>query len=118
MARTIVALSMSLDGYIAGPNDGGEQPLGEGGMRLFDWYFDGDTPIRRYEEAGARGVSVPPFKLSRASANVFSEPVERGGAAVTGRRNNDIAGAWGGHGPPPRIPTFPGAQRGPVHVPP
>src|SRR2546423_13759230 len=117
MARTIVALSMSLDGYIAGPNDGGGQPLGEGGMRLFDWYFDGDTPIRRYEEAGARGVSVPPFKLSRASANVFSELVERGGAAVTGRRTYDIAGAWGGNGPLPGIPTFVVTHRVPDEVP-
>jgi dihydrofolate reductase len=106
MAKVIVALSMSLDGYIAGPNDGGEQPLGEGGMRLFDWYSDGDTPIRRYEEAAARGVPVPPFKLSRASADVFNELVEGDGAAVTGRRTYDIAGAWDGNGPLPGIPTF------------
>ncbi|MHB1669809.1 MAG: hypothetical protein ACYCSR_10505 [Thiomonas sp.] len=45
MAKVIVALTMSLDGFIAGANDGPEQGLGEGGMRLFDWYFDGDSPI-------------------------------------------------------------------------
>ncbi|HXM58945.1 MAG TPA: dihydrofolate reductase family protein [Candidatus Dormibacteraeota bacterium] len=117
MAKVIVALSMSLDGYIAGANDGAEQPLGEGGMRLFDWYFEGDTPIRRYEEAGARGVPVPPFRLSRPSAEVFEELAESGGAAVTGRRTYDIAGAWGGNGPLPGIPTFVVTHHVPDRVP-
>lgn len=48
MAKVIVELSASLDGFISGPNDSSEQPLGKGGMRLFDWYFDGDTPSRHY----------------------------------------------------------------------
>jgi hypothetical protein len=64
MTKVIVALTMWLDGFIANSNDGGEQPLGDGGMRLFDWYFDGDTPIRHYQQAASRGVPVPPFKLS------------------------------------------------------
>ncbi len=86
MAKVIVALTMSLDGFIAGANDGAEQPLGDGGMRLFDWYFDGDTPSRPYEAAARRGVRVPPFKLSSSSAQVFQDLVESGGAVVTGRR--------------------------------
>jgi dihydrofolate reductase len=106
MAKVIVALAMSLDGFIAGSDDGGEQPLGDGGMRLFDWYFDGDTPIRRYQDAADQGVSVPPFKLSSSSAEVFEGLVESGGAAVTGRRTYDIAGAWGGNGPLPGLPVF------------
>jgi hypothetical protein len=44
LAKVIVALSMSLDGFIAGSSDGSEQPLGNGGTRLFDWYFDGGVP--------------------------------------------------------------------------
>jgi hypothetical protein len=59
MAKVLVPLTMSLDGFIAGPNDGVEQPLGDGGMRLFDWYFDGTTPIRQYQ-AGARTTSRTP----------------------------------------------------------
>jgi dihydrofolate reductase len=106
MAKVIVALAMSLDGFIAGSGDGGEQPLGAGGMRLFDWYVDGDTPIRRYQEAASRGVSVPDFALSSSSAEVFEGLVETGGAAVTGRRTYDIAGAWGGNGPLPGLPVF------------
>lgn len=106
MAKVIVALTMSLDGFIAGANDGGEQPLGDGGMRLFDWYFNGDTPIRHYQEAASRGLSVPPFRLFSSSAEVFEELVGSGGAVVTGRRTYDIAGAWGGNGPLPGVPLF------------
>lgn len=106
MAKVIVALAMSLDGFIAGSDDGGEQPLGDGGMRLFDWYVDGDTPIRRYQEAANRGVPVPSFALSSSSAEVFEGLIETGGAAVTGRRTYDIAGAWDGNGPLPGLPVF------------
>jgi dihydrofolate reductase len=108
---------MSLDGFIAGSNDGSEQPLGKGGMRLFDWYFDGDTPIRQYQTAARRGVSVPPFKLSSSSAEVFEELIESGGAVVTGRRTYDIADAWGGNGPLPGLPLFVLTHHVPDHVP-
>ncbi len=37
MAQVIVDLSMSLDGFVAGPNDGPDNPLGDGGERLFQW---------------------------------------------------------------------------------
>jgi dihydrofolate reductase len=117
MARVIVALTMSLDGFIAGSNDGPEQGLGEGGMRLFDWYFGGDTPIRQYQAAASRGVSVPPFKLAQRSAAVFEELIASGGAVVTGRRTYDIAGAWGGNGPLPGLPLFVLTHRVPEHVP-
>jgi dihydrofolate reductase len=106
MARVIVDLAMSVDGFIAGANDGQEKPLGDGGMRLFDWYFDGDTPSRHYEAAARRGVPVPDFKLSSTSAEVFDELLESGGAVVTGRRTYDISDAWGGNGPVPGLPLF------------
>ena len=106
MARVIVALTTSLDGFIAGAHDGTDQPLGDGGKRLFDWYFDGDTPSRHYEAAARRGVPVPPFKLSPASAKVFEDLIDSGGAVVTGRRTYDIAGAWRGNGPLPGLPLF------------
>jgi dihydrofolate reductase len=106
MAKVIVALTMSLDGFIAGANDGADQGLGEGGMRLFDWYFDGDTPIRQYQEAASRGVSVPPFKLASSNATVFEELIDSGGAVVTGRRTYDITNGWSGNGPIPKLPLF------------
>src|SRR5215207_2281243 len=43
MGKVGTGLSMSLDGFIAGPNDSPKQPLGEGGERIFTWYFSGDT---------------------------------------------------------------------------
>jgi dihydrofolate reductase len=106
MAKIIVALTMSLDGFIAGPNDGPDNGLGDGGERLFDWYFNGDTPIRHYEDAGRRGVPVPPFKLSATSAAVFEDLITSGGAVVTGRRTYDITNGWAGNGPLPGVPTF------------
>jgi dihydrofolate reductase len=117
MGKVIVALAMSLDGFVAGPNDGGDRPLGDGGTRLFDWYFDGDTPIRAYQSAAERGVPVPPFKLSRTSAEVFEDLVDSGGAVVTGRRTYDIANAWSGNGPAPGVPVFVVTHHVPDHPP-
>jgi dihydrofolate reductase len=84
---------------------------------LFDWYFDGDTPVRQYQEAARRGVRVPPFKLSGSSAEVFGELIETGGAVVTGRRTYDIANAWDGNGPMPGVPVFVVTHRVPEQVP-
>lgn len=41
MANVIVGLTVSLDGFIAGPNDGPANPLGDGGDRLFSWMSAG-----------------------------------------------------------------------------
>lgn len=117
VAKVIVALTMSLDGFIAAANDGPRQGLGDGGMRLFDWYFDGDTPIRRYQAAGERGVAVPPFKLAKSNAAVFEELIDSGGAVVTGRRTYDITNGWGGNGPVPGLPLFVVTHHVPQRVP-
>ena len=61
MAKVLTALSTSLDGFIAGRDDNMAQPLGRHGSRLFDWYTDGDTPSRFYEQ----------FRLSVPSAEFF-----------------------------------------------
>ena len=117
MAKVIVALTMSLDGFIAGPNDGPERGLGEGGERLFDWYFNGDTPIRAYQEAAARGASVPDFKLSPTSAEVFEGLIAGGAAVITGRRTYDITNGWDGDGPLPGLPLFVVTHHVPDRVP-
>jgi len=85
MGKVILDITMSLDGFIAGPNDGPERPLGDGGERLFAWYFSGDTEFRM-----PSGTMT--FKVSPASAEVFQE-VQTIGALVTGRRTFDIANA-------------------------
>ncbi len=94
--RVIAGLCVSLDGYIAGPDDTSEQPLGTGGSRLFDWYSDGDTPSRHH----------PGFRLSAASAQVLDALADRIGAIITGRRTYDLVDGWDGHGPLPGAPLF------------
>jgi dihydrofolate reductase len=98
MGKVAVGLTMSLDGFIAGPNDGPERPLGEGGERLFEWYSGGDT---EYEMPGTGMV----FRISAQSVELLREVNERMGAFVTGRRTFDIANGWGGN-PPLGVPTF------------
>ena len=117
MAKVIVDLAVSLDGFVAGAGDGPDNPLGNGGSALFSWYFDGDTPIRAYEEAAARGVPVPRFRLSATSAEVFTQLVETGGAVITGRRTYEIADAWAGNGPLPGVPVFVLTHEAPPAVP-
>ena len=48
MAKVTLNMSMSLDGFIAGPNVGVELPMGEGGLRLHDWLFVKDQDIVNY----------------------------------------------------------------------
>ena len=96
MTRIISGMSVSLDGYIAGPDDSREHPLGIGGDRLFEWYSDGDTPSRLY----------PSFRLSKPSAEFFDEFAGRCGAVISGRRTYDIVDGWNGDGPLPGAPLF------------
>jgi dihydrofolate reductase len=96
MTLVTTAHSTSLDGFIAGADDGPGQPLGAGGDRLFNWYGDGDTPSRYY----------PRFRMSAVSAAFFDEIAGRGGSVISGRRTYDVAGAWGGSGPLPGAPLF------------
>jgi dihydrofolate reductase len=98
MGKVVMGISMSLDGFVAGQNDSPENPLGDSGRRLFEWYFSGDTPL---SIAG----NVPEFKLSRASADFLKETTKSIGAMVAGRRMFDIANAWQGH-PPGEGPCF------------
>jgi dihydrofolate reductase len=91
MSNVVFHNSVSLDGYVAGPNDGPQNPLGDGGMALFNWYFDGDT------EVSVPGA--PPMKLSKESAAVFTESIKSLGVMVCGRRMFDISNAWGGNPP-------------------
>lgn len=98
MGKVVTELSMSLDGFVTGPNDGPERPLGEGGERLFQWYYSGDTA---FPLPGTDMV----FKISRASAELLREEWDTLGAMVAGRRMFDIANAWGGS-PPGGGPCF------------
>ena len=83
MAKVATGLSMSLDGFIAGPNDGPQSPLGDGGERLFAWYSAGNT---EYRLPGTEMV----FRVSSASAELLREVHRTMGAFVTGRRTFEI----------------------------
>jgi dihydrofolate reductase len=98
MGKVATGLSMSLDGFIAGPNDGPERPLGEGGERLFTWYSAGEV---EYRLPGTEMV----FNVSPQSAELLREAHAKMGAFVTGRRTFDITNGWGGS-PPLGVPTF------------
>src|ERR1043166_75207 len=64
----------SLDGFIAGPNDGPEAPMGKGGERLLAWYMGGDT---EYRLPGTEMV----FKVSPQTAEYLRETSTTTGAA-------------------------------------
>ena len=84
MSKTTAQFSMSLDGFIAGPNDEVD--------RLMRWYFGGDTDFQTAESGMA-------FKMSRASADLLRREWDMLGALVTGRRDFDVSRAWGGSSP-------------------
>jgi dihydrofolate reductase len=107
MTMVATGLSTSIDGFIAGADDGPDLPLGVGGDRLFQWFRDGDTPSRYY----------PEFRMSDISADFFDQAVSQVGAVIAGRRTYDIAGAWNGAGPMPGAPLFVLTHRVPDDVP-
>jgi len=97
MGKVVFNMTMSLDGFVAGPNDSPENGMGDNGMRLFDWYFSGNTEVPISD-----GNMV--LKVSPQSAELLMQAFETFGAGVWGRKTFDIAGGWGGH--PPGSPAF------------
>src|SRR5215216_6475744 len=97
MGKVVFNMTMSLDGFVAGPNDNPENGLGDGGEALFNWYSSGDTEVEISE-----GTSV--LKVSKQSAKILKSSFKTYGAGVWGRKTFDIAHAWGGH--PPGTPAF------------
>jgi dihydrofolate reductase len=77
-------MSMSVDGFITGPDDGPDHGLGVNGERLHAWLHDGgaDPSSRRPTGGGP-------------DAEVFDEMMATG-AVITGRRTFDHAGGWAG----------------------
>src|SRR4051812_27314319 len=81
-ARVIVNLAMSLDGFIAYPDD----TVGP----LFDWYLSGSVEV----ESG--GMTA---RLSETSAKVLQDSLDAVGAFLIGRRLYDHTNGWGGRPP-------------------
>jgi dihydrofolate reductase len=107
MARVICDISTSLDGFIAGPNQTLEQPLGEGGEELHEWAY-GLASFR--ERHGMDGGETG------ADDKVVKESLAAQGAVVMGRRmfsggagpweDDPNADGWWGDDPPFRVPVF------------
>jgi dihydrofolate reductase len=97
MGKVVFNMTVSLDGFVAGPNDSPENGLGDGGDALFNWYFSGDTEVPISD-----GNMV--LKVSPQSAELLNESMGNYGAGVWGRKTFDIAHGWQGH--PPGSPAF------------
>jgi dihydrofolate reductase len=88
MARVICDMSMSLDGYVTGPNDSRDNPFGDGGQTLHDWFSGAATDADRA---------------------LLDDHLNGTGAIVMGRRSfdkNEGDGGWGDGGPHGDTPCF------------
>jgi dihydrofolate reductase len=107
MAATVLYMSMSLDGFVAGPNETPENGLGDGGLRLHDW-LGGDLE-QLHEVTGPDGEVI---------AEMFTT-----GAVLAGRGTFEPAGGWNGdhhdgvpifilsrHAAPPAFAQYPLVQ--------
>ena len=107
MAKVVAEISVSLDGYVAGPNPTLEDPLGEGGERLHEWVIR----LKSWRDAhGLSGGEAGP------DDELVDQAVRATGAVVMGRRmfsggegpweNDPKADGWWGDEPPFHKPVF------------
>jgi dihydrofolate reductase len=85
VSATVLYMSMSLDGFIAGPNERPDNGLGDGGHRLHEWLMrdDGDLDIEAVRRSGSvNGKIVDEFMST--------------GSVIAGRGTFEPAGGWGG----------------------
>src|SRR3954469_23564173 len=84
MSKVVAIMSMSLDGYVADPNDGVAE--------VFDWYFhSGDVEVH------TGGSDPMTFTVSPASAEHIRRVTSGLGAVLTGRRTFEVAHGWNGN---------------------
>jgi dihydrofolate reductase len=108
MAQLRLDISMSLDGFVAGPNQTLEEPLGDGGERLHEWVF----PLASWREPhGLEGGDA-----DAVDNEVVREGLRSTGAVIMGRRmfsggegpwaDDPNADGWWGDDPPFHVPVF------------
>jgi dihydrofolate reductase len=107
MGKVVLDISISLDGFVAGPNPSLEEPLGEGGERLHEWAL---TLKSWRERHGLSGGEITP------DSELVEESLRNTGATVMGRRmfsggdgpweDDPNADGWWGDDPPFRHPVF------------
>src|SRR3954451_5075426 len=107
MSKLFADISMSLDGFVAGPGQTLDDPLGQGGNQLHEWVF----PLKEWREPhGMEGGE------SNASSEVVAETLSRAGATLMGRRmfsggegpweDDPNPEGWWGDEPPFHHPVF------------
>ena len=106
-SKTTVDITMSLDGFVAGPNPTIESPLGVGGERLHEWVYNLDSWRQRHGLTGGE---------RNADAELVEEGVAATGAVIMGRRmfsggsgpweDDPVADGWWGDDPPFGVPVF------------
>jgi dihydrofolate reductase len=107
MAKLTLHISMSLDGFVAGPNQTLEEPLGKGGEQLHEWAFAAQSWRESHGLSGGE---------TNADSEVIEESLRNTGATVMGRRmfsggegpweGDPNADAWWGDDPPFHHPVF------------
>ncbi len=106
MSNVRVHISVSADGYVAGPNQSEENPLGEGGESLHDWV----VALRAWRELHGREggeVNASNAVIEEAQANVGAEVMGRGKfGGGPGPWRDDPWPGWWGEDPPFHMPVF------------
>jgi dihydrofolate reductase len=85
MSKVYTGASMSIDGYISGPDESGFD-------QLFKWYGNGDVAVPTAQPEMT-------MRMTPVSAEYFRAAIERSGALVVGRHLFDITSGWGGNHP-------------------
>ena len=105
MSRVFCQITMSVDGYVAGPDQRPEEPLGDNGESLHEWLFATDSWQREHGREGGERT---------ADSEVIDEATRDIGAYVMGRNmfgggpgawEDDWKGWWGDN-PPYHVPVF------------
>jgi len=105
MSQVTCQISMSLDGFVAGPDQSPDNPIGKGGMRLHEWAFATDSWREHHgEEGGDRSVD----------SEVIEKVVANDGAYIMGRKMfgggdgpwDETWNGWWGEEPPYGAPVF------------
>jgi dihydrofolate reductase len=105
MSRVTCQISASLDGFVAGPNQSLENPLGEGGERLHEWAIATDAWRARHRREGGE---------HNADAEVVADVTQNVGAYIMGRKmfgggdgpHDESWRGWWGEDPPFHVPVF------------
>lgn len=106
MAKLRFPIAISLDGFIAGPNQSEENPLGEGGMQLHEWVFELEAWRRPHGREGGsvnESTAVVEGSIANVGATIMGRGMFGGGPGPWGE---DPWNGWWGEEPPFHHPVF------------